>query len=154
LKRQGNALFSENSVVPYFGAIWLALVTGFEIFFLLAPAYGGELFAKAFVLLLGSGFLYIGVWLIQRPSRYEIHYEDRHVVIRLVPLFGEGKEHRIRADQITGVTIDVSENSEGTEHHRVFIATSQGIIHDLLPSFTANRAEQARSVLAGLKANP
>lgn len=139
--------------MPYFGAIWFALVTGFEIFFLLTPANGDELLAKAFVLLLSSGFLYIGVVLVRRPLRYEIHYEDRHVVIRLVPLFGEGKEHRIRADQITEVTIDVSENSEGTEHHRVFVATSQGIIHDLLPPFTANRAEQARSVLAGLKAS-
>ena len=136
--------------MPFFGVVWLVLVAGFEIFFLIAPASGAEVGAKSFVLLMGAAFVYVGVWLVRKPSRYEVCYEDRDVLIRLVPLFGDCTERRIRADQIRQVDIDISENSEGVVHHRVLIGTTDGAVHDLLPTLSPDRARQAQRIINGL----
>lgn len=119
--------------------------------FLIAPASGTAVLSKLFVLFVGAGFTYVGVWMIGVPIRYEIYPLGDEVIIRRARLIGSPDQQSLVLNDLCEIQVVEVTGSDNELHYRVKIKMGYGSEEDPLPNLSKARAGRAKLVLEGLR---
>lgn len=155
-----RAVFKYSNPAPFFGVIWQSFAIGLFAFFAGAPVGGfGDFVAKLIAVMVCTGFVAIGSWLIYQPSKFELHFEAGQLLWREFRLLGNPKTQPIEAQYVGSLfTTQQKADTDGDLWNRLQLNTHDNrplFIFPTLPSKDTKRLQHAvETLLARARSAP